>query len=180
MTGFHPAARVRGLHATWCGPCQRIGPTFVKMAEDFPDCVFIKVDVDENEVCGHLPLLAPVRAAQPWTARVVCVKPVSWTCSRQRGKRVLHVLTATCNDSPCRRHQRRAASSACLPSSFTKTAKKWTRCLEPTPTSSRSWSRRTSEEEGPRCIGPSLNQGGHECMLFVGPNYNCARLCACA
>merc|ERR1712147_140915 len=42
--------------ATWCGPCQRIGPTFVKMADEFPDCVFIKVDVDENEetsaACG--------------------------------------------------------------------------------------------------------------------------------
>merc|ERR1712167_117462 len=42
--------------ATWCGPCQLIGPTFVKMADEFPDCVFIKVDVDENEetsaACG--------------------------------------------------------------------------------------------------------------------------------
>jgi thiol-disulfide isomerase/thioredoxin len=36
--------------ATWCGPCQRIGPEFVKMADAYPDCVFIKVDVDENEV----------------------------------------------------------------------------------------------------------------------------------
>jgi len=35
--------------ATWCGPCQRIGPEFVKMADAYPDCVFIKVDVDENE-----------------------------------------------------------------------------------------------------------------------------------
>jgi len=36
--------------ATWCGPCQRIGPEFVKMAEQYPDCVFVKVDVDDNEV----------------------------------------------------------------------------------------------------------------------------------
>ena len=35
--------------ATWCGPCQRIAPEFAKMAEDNPDCVFVKVDVDENE-----------------------------------------------------------------------------------------------------------------------------------
>merc|ERR1712164_73927 len=42
--------------ATWCGPCQRIAPVFVKMAEEMPDVVFVKVDVDENqevaEACG--------------------------------------------------------------------------------------------------------------------------------
>jgi len=35
--------------ATWCGPCQRIAPTFVKWSVEMPDVVFIKVDVDENE-----------------------------------------------------------------------------------------------------------------------------------
>ena len=35
--------------ATWCGPCQRIAPIFVKLAEEMPDIVFVKVDVDENE-----------------------------------------------------------------------------------------------------------------------------------
>merc|ERR1712100_50814 len=35
--------------ATWCGPCQRIAPVFVKFAEEMPDVVFVKVDVDENE-----------------------------------------------------------------------------------------------------------------------------------
>merc|ERR1711918_7866 len=42
--------------ATWCGPCQRIGPVFVEMAKDYPDIEFVKVDVDENEetaqACG--------------------------------------------------------------------------------------------------------------------------------
>ena len=37
------------FHAAWCGPCKLIGPKFVKMAEDYPDAVFVKVDVDENE-----------------------------------------------------------------------------------------------------------------------------------
>merc|ERR1711869_46266 len=42
--------------ATWCGPCQRIAPVFAKLAEEMPDIVFVKVDVDENEetagACG--------------------------------------------------------------------------------------------------------------------------------
>jgi len=42
--------------ATWCGPCQRIAPLFAQMADEIPDVVFVKVDVDENEevaqACG--------------------------------------------------------------------------------------------------------------------------------
>ena len=37
--------------ATWCGPCQMIGPEFVKIAgmDEFKDlAVFYKIDVDEN------------------------------------------------------------------------------------------------------------------------------------
>jgi thioredoxin 1 len=37
------------FHAAWCGPCKMIGPKFEKMEPDFPDAVFVKVDVDENE-----------------------------------------------------------------------------------------------------------------------------------
>ena len=35
--------------AEWCGPCKMIGPVFVKMADEFPNIEFIKVDVDEAE-----------------------------------------------------------------------------------------------------------------------------------
>ncbi len=34
--------------ATWCGPCVRIAPIFIQMAEANPDVTFIKVDVDNN------------------------------------------------------------------------------------------------------------------------------------
>jgi len=35
--------------ATWCGPCQRIGPIFEALAKEFPQATFVKVDVDENQ-----------------------------------------------------------------------------------------------------------------------------------
>jgi thioredoxin 1 len=44
--------------ATWCGPCQMIGPIFTKLSEDpaYANIVFLKVDVDENsavsQACG--------------------------------------------------------------------------------------------------------------------------------
>eukprot|EP00741_Cyanophora_paradoxa_P010786 tig00020539_g10428.t1 len=49
--GTKPA--VIDFTATWCGPCQRIGPVFVRFSEEaqFADVVFLKVDVDE---CAEL------------------------------------------------------------------------------------------------------------------------------
>ena len=42
--------------ASWCGPCQRIAPALEKIANEDPEIVVIKVDVDENEetagACG--------------------------------------------------------------------------------------------------------------------------------
>ena len=93
--------------ATWCGPCQRIGPEFVKMADKYTDCVFIKVDVDENEVSFSFPY-----HGDPLYDNV----SESWmlTCSMKSG---------------CRRHQPRAASNACPPSNFTRTDRRWPKCL---------------------------------------------------
>ncbi|XP_066249501.1 UBX domain-containing protein 4 isoform X1 [Euwallacea similis] len=34
--------------ATWCGPCRMIAPELERMAKEFPNVVFLKVDVDES------------------------------------------------------------------------------------------------------------------------------------
>ena len=42
-----PGVVVVDFSATWCGPCQKIGPVFAKLAADVPGALFVKVDVDE-------------------------------------------------------------------------------------------------------------------------------------
>ena len=41
--------------ATWCSPCQQIAPAFQQLSEELTDVVFLKVDVDENEVSASTP-----------------------------------------------------------------------------------------------------------------------------
>ena len=37
------------FYATWCGPCQVIGPKFVAFEAAYPGIKFIRVDVDTNK-----------------------------------------------------------------------------------------------------------------------------------
>jgi len=39
--------------ADWCGPCKVIGPLFEALSEQFPDAIFIKVNVDEVEAAAE-------------------------------------------------------------------------------------------------------------------------------
>jgi thiol-disulfide isomerase/thioredoxin len=42
------AKQVYYFTASWCPPCKMIGPVFEKMAPEYPEIKFLKVDVDEN------------------------------------------------------------------------------------------------------------------------------------
>lgn len=53
--GFNKALEAKGLMmvdfwATWCGPCQRLGPVIEQLAEEYEDRSVIigKVDVDQE------------------------------------------------------------------------------------------------------------------------------------
>ncbi|KAL3088287.1 hypothetical protein niasHT_023847 [Heterodera trifolii] len=35
--------------ATWCGPCRQMGPKFNKLAAEYPEPIYIGIDVDEHE-----------------------------------------------------------------------------------------------------------------------------------
>ena len=40
--------------APWCGPCKSFGPIFEKVAEDFDDIVFAKINTEAEQELGQL------------------------------------------------------------------------------------------------------------------------------
>jgi thioredoxin 1 len=40
--------------APWCGPCKQFGPIFEKVAQEYPDILFGKVNTEEEQaIAGH-------------------------------------------------------------------------------------------------------------------------------
>ena len=78
--------------ATWCGPCQKIGPKFVEMAEsgDFPNLVFVKVNGRGRGGCAAARCassMAVEARRQLWAVGCRTVSgPTAW-----RRRRHLHV-----------------------------------------------------------------------------------------
>ena len=48
LAAKHPSIVVK-FTASWCGPCIKFAPIFEKAAEEYPDVVFGKINIDEQQ-----------------------------------------------------------------------------------------------------------------------------------
>ena len=67
--------------AQWCGPCKAIAPLFAQMAEKYKNLLFLKVDVDANQVPGSVLLL--LRTAWCRSFLHACATYLSVRCQPQ-------------------------------------------------------------------------------------------------
>ena len=57
--------------AVWCGPCKMLAPVLQEVAEQYPDVLFAKVDVDEEPALASrfnisvIPTLVLIRDGKP-------------------------------------------------------------------------------------------------------------------
>ena len=45
---------VLDFNATWCGPCQKLGPIFDAISAKYPEVEFVSVDIDNNPKTAEL------------------------------------------------------------------------------------------------------------------------------
>jgi thioredoxin 1 len=41
------------FYATWCSPCVRAAPIYANLSKEYPNCKFIKIDVDKNSATSR-------------------------------------------------------------------------------------------------------------------------------
>lgn len=63
--------------ATWCSPCQQIAPAFQQLSEELTNVVFLKVDVDENEVSASSLYTTRYLVPGTWSTRSVPPLPTN-------------------------------------------------------------------------------------------------------
>lgn len=49
MSSSPTALFILYFHASWCGPCKRVAPSFEALAEEFQKVFFISINVDRSE-----------------------------------------------------------------------------------------------------------------------------------